>query len=53
MFKSTNKNKVASVGICNITETLAKKEKLFEVREVIKECLFVARDSLFDAFKMK
>jgi hypothetical protein len=51
--KPVNKAKAATIASYKITEILAKKKKPFEDGEVIKECLVVAVDSLFNEFKNK
>jgi hypothetical protein len=44
---------MATIALYKITEILAKKQKPFEDAYVIKECLVVAGDSLFNDFKNK
>jgi hypothetical protein len=51
--KPVNRAKEATIASYKITEILAKKKKPFEDGNVIKECLVVAGDSLFNEFKNK
>jgi hypothetical protein len=51
--KPVNKAKAATIASYKITEILSKKKKPFEDGNVIKECLVVAGDSLFNEFKNK
>jgi hypothetical protein len=51
--KAVNKAKATTVAWCKITENLAMKTKPFEDGNVVKECLAVAGDSLFNEFNIE